>query len=284
MDSSYRIVLNQLVEENCITKIDSYQVKTIKKIGKGSQSQVWMAEYKGEIVAKKQLTQFDIRCIIHEIAILSKLEHQSIPKLLGVILDEVNGELSYVTSFINGKPLDEIDVNILDYDIKVHILKQISNILTFVHANNCVHRDIKAENIMLDEDYKVFLIDFGISKVLSNENILTRAKGTINYLPPEVFDTSHSNDSGQIISLVTTGVDVWGFACLTSYIFSGIVPWRNKCKKDAMIQKALVSRKEFPTPEVINKSEIVEIIRLGTNIDLNKRISMKDMNTHVQKL
>lgn len=285
MDSSYREVLKQLVKENYITKIDNDQVKPLRKIGKGSQSQVWIAEYKGETVAKKQLLQFDIKCIIHEVAILSKLEHKSIPKFLGVILDEEKGDLSYVTSYINGRPLDEIDVTLLSFDLKVSILKQVSTILTFVHANSCVHRDVKAENIMLDEDFNVFLIDFGISKVLSDvESILTRAKGTINYLPPEVFDTSHSNENGQIVSYVTPGVDVWGFACLASYIFSGIVPWRHEFKKDVMIQKALVKRKEFPIPEIIKNEKILEIIKLGTNIDLKKRISMKDLNIFVQKL
>jgi len=285
MDLLYREVLEQLVKENCITKIANDQVKTIKRIGKGSQSQVWMAEYKGETVAKKQLILYDIRCIIHEIAILSKLEHKAIPKFHGVILDEEKNEMSYVTSYINGRPLDEIDVNLLSFDLKVFILKQISKILTFVHANNCVHRDIKAENIMLDEDFNVFLIDFGISKVLSDvDSILTRAKGTINYLPPEVFDTSHSNENGQIISLVTPGVDVWGFACLVSYIFSGKVPWRHKFKKDVLIQKALVKRQEFPIPDVIKEQKILDIIKLGTNLDLRSRISMKDLDIHVQKL
>jgi serine/threonine protein kinase len=213
------------------------------------------------------------------------LEHKCIPKFLGVILDENAQDLSYVTSYIRGKPLDEIDVNGLPYEIKINILKQISDILTFVHANSCVHRDIKAENVMLDEKFRVYLIDFGISKVLSDlDSILTRAKGTINYLPPDIFDTSISNENGQIISYVTPAVDVWGFACLVSYIFSGIVPWRHICKKDIMIQKFLVKKKGFPIPETIKEENIIELIKSGTNIDPKQRKTMKELNEFVQKL
>ena len=245
MDKTYFEVLNQLLTENSITRISINDVKKIKKCGKGSQSNVFMSEYKNSIVAVKELFEFDIKCIIHEIAILSKLESENIPKFIGVILDEKTNNLSYVTMFIAGKPLDELGVNELSEQIKISITKQLAKIITYIHDNNCVHRDLKAENVMIDADYKLYLIDFGISKVLNEDNeIKTRAKGTMNYLAPEILDISNVNETGQIISIITTAVDVWAFSCLVSYIFSGIVPWTNKFKnKSTFIQIALTKKK-----------------------------------------
>lgn len=287
MDQTYYKVLNQLLTENNINRINYEEIKKIKRIGRGSQSSVYMAEYKNIIVAVKELTEFDIKCIIHEIAILSRLVSDHLPKFLGVVLDESRENLSYVTSYITGKPLDEIDVNKLSDEIKIKITQQLSKIVYYIHENNCVHRDLKAENVMLDNDFKVYLIDFGISKVLNPDNTIeTRAKGTMNYLAPEILDVSTLNDKGQIISVITTGVDVWAFSCLVSYIFSGFIPWTTKVKagKSTQIQIYLTKKMEFPIPPNIQQIEILEIIKSGTIIDLNQRKSMKEINEMVQKL
>jgi serine/threonine protein kinase len=287
MDQTYYKVLNQLLTENNINRISYDEIKKIKRIGRGSQSSVYSAEYKNMIVAVKELTEFDIKCIIHEIAILSRLVSDHLPKFIGVVLDETRENLSYVTSYITGKPLDEIDVNKLSDDIKIKITQQLSKIVTYIHENNCVHRDLKAENVMLDNDFKVYLIDFGISKVLNPDNTIeTRAKGTMNYLAPEILDVSTLNDKGQIISVITTGVDVWAFCCLVSYIFSGFIPWTTKVKpgKSTQIQVYLTKKMEFPIPSNIQQIEILDIIRSGTIIDLSQRKNMKEINEMVQNL
>jgi len=278
-------VLNQMLAENKIKKIGVEEVKKLKKIGKGSQSRVYMAEYDNQMVAVKELFEFDIKCIIHEIAILSKLESEGIPKFIGVILDEAYKNVSYVTSYVKGQPLDEIDLDQLQEKWKIHIIKQLSRIITFIHESNCVHRDLKAENVMINDNLEVFLIDFGISKILNQDkSIETRAKGTMNYLAPEIMDVSNVDEEGEIVSKVTTAVDVWAFCCLVSYIFSGIIPWTNKCKQSSLIQIQLTKKIVFPLPEKIEKKEVIDIIKAGTTIDLKKRKTMRENNDMVQKL
>jgi serine/threonine protein kinase len=288
MDKPYTQILKQLIVDNNIPRIDDNDVKEIEKIGKGSQSLVFKADYKGTIVAKKKLLQYDMKCIIHELAILSKVEHEHIPKFLGVILNEVKdgeSELSYVSSYVQGVPLDEVNMNNLNYETKLKIVKTLSDTISFIHTHNCVHRDIKAENVMLDSNYKLYLIDFGISKVLGEDSaIVTRAKGTINYIPPEVFDLGLTNAEGQIVSKVTPSVDVWGFACLVSYVFSGVVPWQNLNKNPIAVQKFITKKKSFPVPTNIKEQKILDIIQLGTTIDITKRSSMEELNALIQKL
>ena len=146
--------------------------------------------------------------------------------------------------------MDEWKISDFSDALRVKIMKNISDSLTYLHKNNCVHRDLKPENIMLDDKENTFLIDFGIAKVLTGKKkILTRAKGTVNYLAPETLDAEEVNDDDQILSVVTPEVDVWAFGCLVSFLFSGYIPWTPKYKDiAAAIQKYLASKKEFPIP------------------------------------
>ena len=84
---------------------------------------------------------------------------------------------------------------------------------------------------MLDNQGKIHLLDFSIAKVITNaEFTLTRAKGTLNYLAPECLELSEISEDQQIISKITSKVDVWAFGCIVSWLFSGYVPWSDKYK------------------------------------------------------
>jgi len=284
IDDTYFSVLNELLEEYNIKKIDVNEVKNKKPYGKGSQSKVYVGEYKGMQVAVKELKEIDIKCVIHETAILSKLESEHLPEFIGVILEKKD-KVSYVQRFIVGKSLDDFDIKDLSEEKRVHITKQLSKVVSYIHENNCVHRDLKAENVMIDSNFKLYLIDFGISKVLNGDALIeTRAKGTMNYLAPEILEASGVDKEGQIISIVTQGSDVWAFACLVSYIFSGVVPWMNKCKQTDMIQIQLTRKTKFPIPSNITRADVIEIIKAGTIIDLKTRKTMKEIDNNVQKL
>jgi len=287
MDQNYSEVILQLLTDYKIPRIDYSEIKMDKQVGEGGQAKVYKGEYKGEIVAIKVITEIDIKCLVHEIAIMAKLQHPNIPRFLGMVLEKKF--LAYVTQFVTGKTMDEWKFSDLKEEFKVKITKSISDALTFIHKNSCVHRDLKPENIMLDNKDHVFLIDFGIAKVLTGnpgkKGFLTRAKGTVNYLAPETLDAEGINDDDQILSMVTPEVDVWAFGCLVSYLFSGHVPWTPKYKDVAVrIQKLLADKTEFPIPTNITNKTVLEIIKMATNVDAKKRASLAQINEIIQKL
>ena len=261
-NEKYYDVFNQMFIDYKITKIPIEKVEKINLLGKGGQASVYKIKYEDKFYALKQINNYDIKCLIHEIAIISKLNHENIPKFGGIVLEK--DILAYVFEFIEGFTLDRLDLNKLSFEKKLSIVKQVGSVLTFFHENKCIHRDLKAENILIqNKSFKVFLIDYGISKVLNKESVLTRAKGTMNYLPPETFDISEINTQNQIVSQITLAVDVWSFGCLISYIFSGIVPWLNKYKNNStVIQTALTKKFEFPIPDNIKEPEIRKIIEI----------------------
>ena len=260
-----------------IKKIPLKDISLKKKIGEGGQAKVYRGTLHGEEVAVKIISEVDWKCLAHEIVILSNLNHTSMPKFYGIILD--NKKIGLVFNYITGKPLDEYDKNHFKIDQKLKIIKDIADALNYVHENKFIHRNLKLENIIVDNDLKVHLIDFGIAKVCGNGiSYMTRAKGTLYYLAPETLEAADLSDTEDIISIVTNKVDVWSYGCIVSYWFSGFLPWCNEYNdNEVVIQKLLLSKKAFPVPTNINDENIIKIIKISTEVDFKKRASMQDI-------
>ena len=104
--------------------------------------------------------------------------------------------------------------------------------------------------------------------------IATRAKGTLNYVAPEVFEEEEGGDdnSDMFISLVTHKVDVWAFGCIVSYLFSGNAPWTPKYNNnESLIMEKLRKKVAFPIPQKIKDDGIRKIIAMCTEVQKDKR-------------
>jgi len=283
-DKELQQTIKDLMEINHIKKIPLKNVSLKKKIGEGGQAKVYRGTYEGDEVAVKVITDVDWKCLAHEIVILSNLNHASMPKFYGIILD--NKIIGLVFNYISGKPLDEYEKGFFTNDQKLKIIKEIADALNYVHKNKFIHRDLKLENIMVDKTLKTFLIDFGIAKVCSNGiSNMTRAKGTLHYLAPETLEAADLTETEDIISIVTNKVDVWSYGCIVSYMFSGSLPWCNEYKdNEVVIQKLLLTKVKFPVPKNITDENIIKIIQMSTEVDFKKRASMEDVVSVLSKI
>jgi serine/threonine protein kinase len=268
--------LQELIKINNIKKILTKEIQFQQKIGEGSQAKVFKAIYQGDEVAIKILQDVDWKNLIHEIVILANLKHPNIPKFYGLMVDDKTVYL--ILKLIPGKTLDKYLQNDISFDKKINIVKQLANVLDYIHGYMFIHRDLKPENIIIDEKDKLHLIDFGISKVCSNmEYIVTKAKGTLNYLAPECLEVEDMSELEEIISIITPKVDVWAFGCITSYIFSGVVPWCDKYTDNpSTIQKVLLQKTNFSIPDCVDNNVVRNLIEVTTIVDPDKRASMKD--------
>ena len=273
--------IQNLIEINNIKKICQTEIIYSKLIGEGAQSKVYEGHYQRHHVAIKILKNIDYKSFMSELVIMAHISHPSIPKFYGIIFENKN--ISIISEFIKGETLNN-KINELNFDTKLRIVKDIGNVLEYMHVNNIIHRDLKPENIILDSKNKPYLIDYGISKICANKkNVITNTKGTLYYLAPESFEAKNFTENEEIISIVSTKVDVWAFGCLLSYIFSGETPWENTFKNgnynNIYYFKNLINQKEFPIPNnILHLNEICELIRLCTIIDENRRINMTKVN------
>lgn len=164
------------------------------KLGSGFFGEVFAAVSvnTGEQVALKKIDKrrnhFDVRIVAREIFAGNQLHHPGIVEYKGFFETENNFYL--VLELINGLDLhgfmEKRGFRPLTEDEVRSIMKQLVDILLFCHKQGICHRDIKWENILLQQDGTVKLIDFGLSVHAKPSDLCTDWVGSPNFVAPEV--------------------------------------------------------------------------------------------------
>ena len=167
----------------------------------------------------------------------SSLKHPNIVEMYDV--GEDNGRYFIVMEYVNGKTLKSLikKRGALNLNEAVDIMLQLTSGIACAHDSYIIHRDIKPQNIMILEDGRVKITDFGIAMALNN-NELTQTNsvmGSVHYLPPE-----QASGSGSTIKS-----DIYSLGILMFELFTGSVPF----KGDNAVEIAIKHMKE-PIPSV----------------------------------
>ena len=144
-------------------------------------------------------------------------EHSQIPTLLAYFQED--SHLYLVQQFIDGQNLlKELQQEGTFSEDKIRdLLEDLLNILKVVHQQKVIHRDIKPENIILRNDGKIVLIDFGASKQLTQTVMATQGTmiGSFGYAPLEQMQGGEAYPAG----------DLYGLGATCFHLLSGIHPW-----------------------------------------------------------
>ena len=191
----------------------------LRKIGEGAQGEVYLAKDKrlGRKVAIKSLhvdlitnTVLKER-FIGEAKLLGQLSHSSIVTLYDYIVDTSGYHL--IMEYLKGNQLDDYISKVsgpINEIRAIDIFLQVLDGIHHIHKLNIVHRDIKPSNIIIDENDKIKLLDFGIAKDYSNDPNLTvvgqSVGGTPMYMSPEHISNAKITVQSDIYSL---GVTFW---------------------------------------------------------------------------
>ncbi|OMJ74005.1 hypothetical protein SteCoe_27187 [Stentor coeruleus] len=173
------------------------------------------------LVAIKVLNKAEIKSknlylkVKREIKILRSFHHPNIIRLYDIV--ESSNSLLIVMEFLPGGELyNIIEQNRLSEDqVRMYFL-QIFSGLEYIHTQGYSHRDIKLENLMLDQENKVKIGDFGLSNVLKQGDFLKTQCGSPNYAAPEVI-------SGE--KYCGSEVDVWSLGVVLYALVARELPF-----------------------------------------------------------
>ena len=214
---------------------NSYEL--IKELGSTHFGKVMLAKYKktGQQVAikiftKKLMNESDLEMVFGEVEILKQCQHPNIIKLIDFF--ESLTTIYIVMEYLSGSDLftylEKRDFQIPEAEAR-HIIHCMAAALFYLHNFGIIHRDLKAENIMLvddSEELKVKLVDFGFSIIAGPKEKCDKRLGTINYAAPEIIV---GNPYGK-------EVDIWSLGILTHLLLYQFLPYDSDNDNEIMEQ------------------------------------------------
>lgn len=199
---------------------------------------------------------------LNEARLQASLHHPNIATLYD--FQEFGNELLIFMEFINGDSLDSlIEAKYFSIEESLKVFESIVEAISYIHQHGIIHRDIKTDNVKLTADGVPKLLDFGIAKDSSSQN-LTQVGGVIgtpNYLAPEQLE-------GR---MATEQTDVWALGVLLYKMLTGKVPFESDYF-DTLLSQIRIGK--FEAPETLNSAVpkvVADIVRKCLARDLSQR-------------
>lgn len=260
---------------------DRYEI--IRSIGEGGMANVYLANdtILDRLVAVKVLRgdlsedEKFVRRFQREAIAASSLNHPNIVEVYDV--GEDNGKYYIVMEYVDGKTLKSLikKRGALTLPEVVDIMLQLASAISCAHDSYIIHRDIKPQNVIILEDGRVKVMDFGIAAQL-NSNDLTQTNsvmGTVYYLPPE-------QANGNV---TTTKSDIYSLGILMYELVVGRVPFKGDSPVEVAIKQM---RERIPSltdanPDIPQSIENV-ILRACAKNPKNRYESMGEMRADLE--
>uniref|UniRef100_A0A8C2XBG0 MAP/microtubule affinity-regulating kinase 3 n=1 Tax=Cyclopterus lumpus TaxID=8103 RepID=A0A8C2XBG0_CYCLU len=204
--------------------------RLLKTIGKGNFAKVKLArhiltgrEVAIKIIDKTQLNPTSLQKLFREVRIMKTLNHPNIVQLFEVI--ETEKTLYLIMEYASGG-------EVFDYLVAHGRMKekearakfrQIVSAVHYCHLKNIVHRDLKAENLLLDADANIKIADFGFSNEFTAGSKLDTFCGSPPYAAPELFQ-GKKYDGPE--------VDIWSLGVILYTLVSGSLPFDGQNLKE----------------------------------------------------
>lgn len=247
------LVLNAKKSNNSFPEGDLQFYDIIKVIGEGSFGKVFLGVQKltNRLVAIKRLNKSNCKNetarkkIICEMNIQQKLNrHPNIVKLLEVVEnhDFIYFVMEYAT---NGDLLEHMKKKKrLKENEAQKLFSEIALGVQYIHQNGIIHRDLKLDNILIDDDFVCKICDFGVGRYMKTNEIINEQCGTPAYLAPEIIlEKGYKGFSS----------DIWSLGILLFYMLFGQMPF-----KAMTIEKlnVLIKEGKFIYPSNIPVSQV----------------------------
>ena len=220
-----------------------------------------------KIVDKTDLEGDNLKKIGREIKIMRHLTHPSIIRLYQVM--ETDSMIYIVTEYASKGDIFDYLVNNgkMSEPEARHVFVQILSAVKYCHSQGVVHRDLKAENLLLDADANIKLADFGFSNYYEENSLLSTWCGSPPYAAPELFEGKQ---------YVGPKADIWSLGVVLYVLVSGMVPFDGQT---LMELRERVLKCQYRIPFFLS-TECENLLKGQLVVEPEKRLTLEQIARH----
>lgn len=270
------------------TRIGRYRV--LRELGRGGMGQVILAEradghFNQQVALKLVKRGMDsdeiLRRFQHERQILAALQHPNIARLYDGGRTE-DGRPYFVMEYVQGESITSYaDRKRLTTAQRLALFRVVCAAVQYAHRNLIVHRDLKPSNILVTEEGTVKLLDFGIAKLLSDEQTpetVLQTQAGLRLMTPEY--AAPEQIRGDI---VTTATDVYQLGVVLYELLTGHRPYHLESRVRAEVERIILEEEPTRPSTAIGTTQDAETVSLArrTSRERLRRRLAGDLDTIV---
>jgi Ca2+-binding EF-hand superfamily protein len=228
-----------------------------------------------KIINKNGITEQEMQLTKTEIEILKIGQHPNIITLYDVIENEE--KIYIIMEYCSGSDLfayiEERNFKLPEKHA-AEIIRKLSSAVYYLHSFGIIHRDIKPENILMTDNTDqadIRLLDFGLSKIISQGEKCTEPYGTLSYVSPEVLQDIPYDQR----------TDLWSIGVVSYLLLSGVLPFDDENNNKEIARKTVYEKTPF-YPSLWNdvSKEAIDFVDKLLQKDPNDRMNMDALFEH----
>lgn len=255
-----------------ISEMVAGQYEKVEELSEGFYTSVWKGRdvlgfEEGALVIKISKSEaINPRLILEAKVLRSLAGHPGIPELVDVARHR--GRTVVIIRYVDGHPLTDL-LPLDDDRARDRIAYQLMDVVSHLHDNNIVHRDVKPDNIIVRPDGTIVLLDYGIVRRMGEMETSATVIGTRPYMSPEQVNGKSERRS-----------DIWGLGVVIYQMYTGSLPFFGSTEMELMQN---ILNVEPPSPRSLNpalsaqmESALIRALRKRPQGRFNSAREMRD--------
>jgi serine/threonine protein kinase len=268
--------------------------EVVKLLYKTKLSTIWIVKFKENNQfhilkgrKKSEIGYKDFEQLKSERALLEENKDDNFPKMIKSYKDDMN--LYMLLDFKEGLELNIFlkEQQKIPIELYFYIASQMVELLLTLKSSNILYRDLKLNNVLIDNEFKLKLIDFGFAKKLEIGDRTYTICGTYHCMAPEIltYVFNKKEDPDGIDTGSDTGygyeVDVYSFGIFLYELYYGEPPYGYEINSENYTQVLLgeINEKNTNLSDKIELS-LLDLIKKTININPEKRLTIEEIGKH----